>query len=133
MKRSLIFPILFPPLALLVYVTPLVITEGIPKLSFIFFLLGSAYSLALVPALVAASADLTFKAKPFRIAVTTVVGAKMAYLVAWLIGDRMYSPEIISVILTGAIPAAVCSWLTSLLGGSRPYPAQTPPGSRLGL
>src|SRR4051812_30416198 len=63
MKRLLIFTALFPPLALLVYVAPLVLNEGVPKADFIVFLIGAAYVLAIVPAGLAAAADGILSAK----------------------------------------------------------------------
>jgi hypothetical protein len=36
----------------------------------------------------------------------------MAQLVAWYLGNLMVRSEMIAVTLTGAIPAAVCSWLS---------------------
>lgn len=113
MKRLLIFSVLFPLLALLTYITPFVFSEGAPGLGFVFYLMGFAYVLALVPAWVAAGADWALSSKPFysRVALTIAVGAAMAHLVAWYLGDRMYLREIISVALTGAIPAGACSWL----------------------
>jgi len=114
MKRFLVFTALFSPLALLVYVTPLVIHEGAPKLDFVMFLMGFAYVLAIVPGWVAACADWMLSAKPFylRAIASMAVAAVMAQLVAWYLGNLMVRSEMIAVTLTGAIPAAVCSWLS---------------------
>jgi hypothetical protein len=115
MKRFLIFTALFPPLALLVYVTPMAVTEGFPELGFVFYMMGFAYMLALVPAWVAAGTDWALSAKPpyFRLVATMAVAAAMAHLIAGYLGDPMYLREIIYVALTGAIPAAICSLLAN--------------------
>jgi hypothetical protein len=120
MKRFLVFTVLFSPLALLVYVAPLVIHEGFPKLDFLIFLMGFAYVLAVVPGWVAAGVDWMLAAKPFyvRVIATMAVAAAMGQWVAWYLGNPMNSSEMITVALTGAIPAAVCSWLSALPFGS---------------
>jgi hypothetical protein len=114
MKRFLVFTVLFSPLALLVYTTPLVIHEGFPKLDFVIFLMGLAYVLATVPGWMAAGVDWMLSAKPFyiRAVASMAVAAAMAQLVAWYLGNPMYLSELVTVALTGAIPAAVCSWLS---------------------
>ncbi len=115
MKRIPIFSALFPPLALLFYVSPLLISEGVPKVDFLLTLVGLAYMFALVPALVVAGADWTLSAKPFylRLIPTMAVAAVLAHAIAWYFGDPMDLREIIFVAATGAIPAAVCSWLSA--------------------
>jgi hypothetical protein len=114
MKRFLIFTVLFPPLALLVYTSPLVVHEGVPKLGFIIYLMEFAYVLAVVPGWVAAATDWMLSATPFYVRMTAsmAVAAVMAHLVARYLGDSMDVSEIVTVALTGAIPAAVCSWLS---------------------
>ena len=112
MKRLLIFSALFPPLALLFYVTPLLLTEGVPKLEFLIQLLGLAYMFAIVPAWVVAGTDWLLSARRFHVVATMVVATAMAHLVARYIADPMGPREVIYVALTGAIPAAVCSWLS---------------------
>jgi hypothetical protein len=122
MKRFLIFTVLFSPLALVVYVIPFAYVEGVPEPGFVLYLMGFAYALAIVPGWVAAIADWLLSAKRFHFISTMVVGAGMAHLVAWYMGDPMYPQEIISVALTGAIPAAVCSWLSNT--SSRLHPVE---------
>ena len=114
MKRLLIFSVLFPPLALLVYIIPLLFTEGVPKLDFLLTLVGLAYMFALVPAWVTAGVDWVLSATPFylRVVATMAIAAVMAHLVARYMADPMDLREIITVALTGAIPAAVCTWLS---------------------
>jgi hypothetical protein len=114
MKRFLVFTALFPPLALLVYTAPLFIHDGIPRFDFIVFLLGFAYVLATIPGWVAAGTDWMLSAKPFhvRAIASMAVAAVLAQLVAWYLGNPMYVSEIVTVALTGAIPAALCSWLS---------------------
>ncbi len=112
MKRFFVFSALFPPLALLFYVAPLLISEGVPKVDFLFTLVGLAYVFALIPALVVAGADWLLSAKPFHVIATMAFAAVMAHLLARYFGNPMDHQEIILVTLTGAIPAAVCSWLS---------------------
>lgn len=114
MKRLLIFTALFPPLALLVYVAPLVLNEGVPKADFIVFLIGAAYVLAIVPAGLAAAADGMLSAKPLAIRMGAAIAAAVvtAHLVARSIGDSMSISEVVTVAGAAAIPAAVCSWLS---------------------
>jgi hypothetical protein len=114
MKRFLMFTVLFPPLALLVYTSPLVIQEGVPKLGFIIYLMEFAYVLAVVPCWLAAATDWMLSARPsyVRMTASMAVAAVMAHLVARYLGDSMDVSEIVTVALTGAVPAAVCSWLS---------------------
>lgn len=100
---------------MLVYVTPLLVTEGVPKLEFLMQLLGLAYMFVIIPACVAAGIDWALSAKPFHVAATMVVAVAMAHLVARYFGNPMDHQEIVLVTLTGAIPSAVCSWLSGMM------------------
>ena len=114
MKRFFIFSACFPPLALVVYVTPLLVTEGVPNMDFQFTLLGLAYMFAIVPAWIAAGVDQLLSARQFHVVATMAVAAVMIHLLARYLGDPMDHQEIILVALTGAIPGAVCSWISDM-------------------
>jgi hypothetical protein len=112
MKRFLIFSVLFPPLALLVFIAPDVMARGeFPEVGLVLGLLGLAYLFTLVPAWAAAAADWVLSEKPFylRFVTTIVVAAVVALLTACYLGER---EQIAKVVLMGAIPAAVCSPLS---------------------
>ena len=65
MKRFLIFTVLFPPLALAVFISP----DGIPDRDFLeigllFWMSGYAYLFAVIPAWLTAGVDWALSAKP---------------------------------------------------------------------
>jgi FtsH-binding integral membrane protein len=117
MKRFLIFTVMYPALVLLVFIT----ADPSSRRTFPetwSLSLGIAYLFALIPAWVSAAVDWKLSAKPIylRLFGTAVTGAVavMAALVS------LHFEEILSdyagfliVALIGAIPAAVCSWLSS--------------------
>jgi hypothetical protein len=109
MKRFLIFTALFPPLALAVFTAP----DTFPK-----FLdwLWIAYVAAIIPAWLTAGMDWALSAKPtyLRIVGTAVTGALITDSVALFMWGFFagYWPVLMAG-LVGAIPAAVCSWLSS--------------------
>ena len=114
MKRFLIFTVLFPPLALVVFIAP----DAIPPREFLemgllFWMLGYAYLLAVIPAWLTAGVDWALSAKPFylRLVATMAVAAIMAELIAHSLGQR---GEALTFGLIGAIPAAICSSLSSV-------------------
>ena len=110
MKRFLIFTVLFPPLALVVFNAPDVIMRYDFRLLDL-VTLSVAYTLAVIPALILAWVDQAFH----RLAGTTIAGAAIAYLAALIIGFPFLDYRATLMIgLIGAIPAAVCSWLSSL-------------------
>jgi hypothetical protein len=108
MKRFLIFTALFPPLALVIFNAPDVIMRHDFR-SLDLVTLSGAYTFAVVPALILAGVDHAFH----RLAGTTIAGAALAYLAALSIGFPFldYSATLM-IGLIGAIPAAVCSWLS---------------------
>jgi hypothetical protein len=109
-KRFLIFTVLFPPLALVVFNAPDVIMRHDFRLLDL-VTLSVAYTLAVIPALILAWVDQAFH----RLAGTTIAGAAIAYLAALIIGFPFLDYRATLMIgLIGAIPAAVCSWLSSL-------------------
>lgn len=108
MKRFLIFTALFPPLALAVFTAP----DGFKNL---LDWLGTAYMVAIIPAWLTAGVDWTLSARPtyLRVLGTAVAGAVMSGSVAFFMwgGFREFFPALMAV-LVGAVPAAVCSWLS---------------------
>jgi hypothetical protein len=108
MKRFLIFTVLFPPLALVIFNAPDVIMRHDFKLLDL-VTLSVAYTLAVIPALILAGVDHAFH----RLAGTTIAGAAMAYLAALIIGFPFLDYRATLMIgLVGGVPAAVCSWLS---------------------
>jgi hypothetical protein len=75
MKRILIFTALFPPLALLIFCAPDVITRHDFKM-LDFTSLQMAYIIAVIPALLSAAVDGALH----RVLGTTIAGAAIAYL-----------------------------------------------------
>jgi hypothetical protein len=112
MKRFLIFTLLFPPLALVVFITTDgLLREGLPEIGFLAALVGTAYVLATIPAWLTAGVDWTLSGKQLylRLIATMSVAAILAELAARYMGQPSFDAP---VALTGAIPAAVCSWLS---------------------
>jgi hypothetical protein len=116
MKRILIFTALFPPLvavAFIVLITPDVVPRGefLEMGLFFLWISGFAYLWAGVPGLLTAGVDWVLSEKPpyLRLAATMIVAAIMAVLMARNLGQR---DEVLTFAAIGAIPAAVCSWLS---------------------
>jgi uncharacterized membrane protein len=107
MKRFLIFAVLFPPLALVIFNAPdVVMHHDFRLLDLVTF--GLTYTFAVVPALILAWVD-----QKFRIVGTMIAGAAIAYLAAFSIGFPFLDYRATLMIgLIGTIPAAVCSWLS---------------------
>jgi CHASE2 domain-containing sensor protein len=112
MKRFLIFTALFPPLALAVFTAP----DAFAKNSLLdWWGLGAAYMLAIIPAWLIAGVDWALSAKPayLRIAGTAVTAAMMTSSIAlFLWGFFPGSWPALMAGLVGAVPAAMCSWLS---------------------
>jgi hypothetical protein len=110
MKRFLIFTVLFPPLALIIFNAPDVIMRhnfGLLNL----VTLGLTYTFAVIPALILAWVDQAFH----NLAGTTIAGAAIAYLAALSIGFPFLDYGATLMIgLVGGVPAAVCSLLSTL-------------------
>jgi len=113
MKRFLIFPALFPPLALAIFLVPEATVSGIPEIGFIFLTLAYVYPIALTPASLTAAVDWSLSGRPIylRIAVTVIFATILAELIAH---QLLGVPGSLNVWLMGAIPAAVCSWLAGM-------------------
>lgn len=111
MKRFLIFPTLFPPLALVIFNAPdIVARHDFKMLDFVYF--GMAYTFGIIPALILAGID----RKWHSLAWTTTAGALMSGSIAFFLWDgfRELYPTLM-VFLLGGGPAAVCSWLSGKL------------------
>ena len=118
MKRFLIFTVLFPLLALVVFNAPDVFSKRVlPPLESLWGLVGLAYMVAIIPAWLSAAVDWSLSTKPtyLRLSGTAVTGAVIAGSVALFMWGFFpgYWPFLMAG-LVGAIPAAVCSWLSSL-------------------
>jgi hypothetical protein len=106
MKRFLIFTALFPPIALVVFNVPDMI-DGIFKLMN-FTSLPSAYIVGVIPAWLFAATDQRFQS----VIGTTIAGAALAFLVGLVLGFPDFG-AVLMLMLVGAVPAGVCSWLSS--------------------
>ena len=115
MKRFLIFTVLFPPLALAVFTAPDTFAKFLDWL-------WIAYVAAIIPAWFTAGMDWALSAKPtyLRIAGTAVAGAVITASVALFMWGVFpgYWPVLMAG-LVGALPAAVCSWLSDLSQGKQ--------------
>jgi hypothetical protein len=114
MNRFLIFTALFPPLALIVFVAP----ETISHLEIPSYFWGSiplAYLGAMLPAWLSAAMDWKLSSEPtyLRIVGTAATGALITGSIASFMwgGFSELFPALMAT-LVGAIPAAVCSWLS---------------------
>ncbi len=109
MKQFLIFTLLYPPLALAVFTAP----DGFRNFLDWF---AYAYLLATILAWLTMAVDGKLSAKPthVRIMGTTFAGAMITGSIAFILGDGLgeFSLALMSM-LVGAVPAAVCSWLSS--------------------
>jgi hypothetical protein len=118
MKRLVIFTVLFPPLALVVFIVPDVISHrDLLEMGLLFWMLGYAYLIAVIPAWLTAGVDGALSAKPLylRLVATMAAATILAVLTARYLGQR---GETLTFGLIGAIPAAVCSWLSGLMEAS---------------
>ena len=117
MKRFLIFTVLFPPLALVVFNAPDVFSKRVlPPLESLWSLVGVAYVVAIIPAWLSAAVDWSLSTKPtyLRLPGTAIVGAAITGSVTLFMWGFFpgYWPVLMAG-LVGAIPAVVCSWLSS--------------------
>jgi len=114
MKRALIFTVLFPPIALAVFTAP-------DTFENLFDWTWIAYTVAIIPAWLMAGVDWALSAKPtyLRIVGTAVAAALIGDSIAFFLwgGLRELFPALMAG-LVGAVPAAVCSWLSSKAKGS---------------
>ena len=114
MKRFLIFIFLFPGIATVVLFAFISIGVGaLPDNPQAIFVVGWGYVVGVVPALVCAVVDLLLgKIRIPAVIGTTLVGYGIAILAGLTIFDWGLIERILAFGLIGAIPAAVCSWLS---------------------
>jgi hypothetical protein len=129
MKRFLIFAILGPSLGFVTLFWGLLGTLGLalgepPAIhAGQIVLLPMAYALGLAPALIAAAFDHTLARWRVRLRIlwTALFGTAAAYLIlltAWMDGS-VHGPYLLAFGLVGAVPGAICSWISSRLPGGR--------------
>ena len=113
MKRFITFTLLFPPIAMLVFISPDVVSKGIPSGEDLLAWLIASYPIAIIPAWLMAGVDRTLSKKPLRLLKTTAMGGLMSASVLLFLGNGFaeFWP-VVMVVLLGAVPAAVCSWLS---------------------
>lgn len=113
MKRVGVFLLVGPILGL---VTALVLTAWISvpprSIHLLAEFLMAAYVASLMVAFVAAAADLLLADKSWKLLGTTCAGAIAAVLEMLLLHSQVTVLELSLFALFGAIPAAVCSWVT---------------------
>ena len=131
MKRLLIFTALFPPIGLLIFLAsdPLGLHK-LPDAGLLFWMLGGAYLVALIPAWLSAAVDRALSTKPIylRIVGTAATGAVavMAELIVLHFGEILNGGvAFLMIALIGAIPAAVCSYLSTLVQPKKTVKSQT--------
>jgi hypothetical protein len=108
MKRLLVFTVLFPPIALVVFNAPDMIGHRDFRLMDIASL-GLSYVIVVIPAWLVAATDWWQS----RVWVTAIAGASLGYLAAFSIGFPFVDPfATVMVGLVGGVPAAMCSWLS---------------------
>ena len=114
MTRLLVFTLLFPPLVLLVFVFPDALSaRTFMEAGLLLGLLAWAYAVAVVPAWLTAGVDWALSVRPLylRIGATMAAAAALAVLSArYGFGQK---GEYVHFASMGAIPAAVCSWLSA--------------------
>ena len=111
MKRFLIFVFLFPGIATAVFFALVTIAIALPDNPEV---VGWGYVVGVVPALVCAVVDLFLrKTRIPAIIGTTLVGYGIAVLAGLTIFDYGLIGKILAFGLIGAIPAALCSWLSN--------------------
>jgi hypothetical protein len=113
MTRFLIFAALFPPIGMLVFNAPDVVTKGIPASDDLLAWLIASYPIAIIPALLMAGVDQALSKKPLHVLKTTAAGglASLLVLVFLWSGLAEFWSDVMAILL-GAVPAAVCSWLS---------------------
>ena len=94
---------------------------GSPRFTFLFVLF--AYVSGFVPAFIACAVDYYLDAHRYRVVLTTVVGCVATVLFVVVVSLPKIPPlsDLLWYGLIGAIPAAICSWLSGIrLLGFRP-------------
>jgi len=113
MKRVGVFLLVGPLLGLTVI---LILTARIvvphPGIHISAYFLAFAYLASLIPAIAAALADLWLAAKTWQLLGAACVGAIAAVLEMLLLHGQVTVLQLLAFGLSGALPAAVCSWLS---------------------
>jgi hypothetical protein len=108
MKRFLIFAFVFPPIALVIFNIPDVVMRHDFR-SLDIATLGMAYTFVIIPALIPAWVDHAFRS----LEATTIAGGLMSTSIAlFLWSGFAEASSVLMAALVGAVPAAVCSWLS---------------------
>ncbi|WP_441255895.1 hypothetical protein [Tardiphaga sp. 285_C5_N1_2] len=115
MNRFIIFALLFPPIGMLVFQSPDLVSKGIPASEEWLAWVISSYPIAIVPALLMAWVDQVLSKQPLHPLKTTAVGGLASLLVLVFLGGLSAFWSSVMAILLGAVPAAVCSWLSDKL------------------
>ena len=112
MKRFPIFATLFSPIGMLVFQSPDLVSKGIPASEEWLAWVISSYPIAIIPALLIAWVDQVLSKQPLHVFKTTAVGGLASLLVLVFLGGlSAFWPSVMAILL-GAVPAAVCSWLS---------------------
>jgi hypothetical protein len=113
LKRFLIFLALYPPIAMLVFQSPDAVTKGIPASDDLLAWLIASYPIAIIPALLMSWVDQALSKQPLHVFKTTAVGGLTSFLVLVFLwsGFAEFWSDVMAILL-GAVPAAVCSWLS---------------------
>jgi len=113
MKRVGVFVLVGPLLGL---VMALVLTARVspsqPSIHLLAYFLWFAYLASLIPAMISAAADLWLANKSWRLPGATGVGAAAA-VIEMLLHGQVTAFQFLAFVLFGAVPAAVCSWLSA--------------------
>jgi hypothetical protein len=114
MIRLLTFAAVFPPGAMLVFMSPDIVSKGIPASDDLLAWLIASYPIAIIPALLMAAVDRALAKQPLRLAKTTAVGGLMsASVTLFLWSGHADLWSVAMAFLVGASPAAVRSWLSN--------------------
>jgi hypothetical protein len=122
MKRFVIFAVLFPPIAfaiafwIILQIANVASGEHITAEFHQIMLLPLAYMAGIVPALLAALVDHLFANRRYRMLWTVIGGYIFIYLplLAPMMVKFIDGPEALLFGISGAVPAAICSWLAGL-------------------
>lgn len=120
MKRFLIFTTLYPPLVLVGLMATVSEIRQHLDIGELFWMLGVAYLVGLIPAALSAGMDWALSAEPIylRLPGTAVAGAGavMVAITVLHFGEMLGSwKTFLMIALLSGIPAAVCSWLSTLV------------------
>jgi hypothetical protein len=117
MKRLLIFALLGPIIGLAIMLAVTSFLSGhviVPDARIIIYGFPLAYVFGGAPALFAAAADWYLTRVPLRPLATCCAGYVLTVLTGLVIFDMRYTSfrEVLAYGLIGAIPAAICSWMS---------------------